>query len=131
MFPFSPEKKKNNEMDRVSELCKILSKETKIPYLPNGLSLATHLTKREYRALGKNTFEPDYYASLKIDVPVSLDGKTILVIDDVMTDDPTLKVISKKIKDAFPNCHIYGAAAGIMAKQDNMTQYTYDKFRQR
>lgn len=129
--PLSPEKKKNNELDRVSELCRILSNELKIPYLPDGLSLTAHITKRECRRLEKTTFEPDYYAGLKIDVPVSLNNKTVLVIDDVMTDGPTLKVISKKIKDSYPDCHIYGAAAGIMAKQDNMTYNAYEKFRQK
>jgi hypothetical protein len=44
---------------------------------------------------------------------------------------PTLKVISKKIKDSYPDCHIYGAAAGIMTKQDNMTCNAYEKFRQK
>ena len=128
--PLSPEKKKNNELDRVSELCKVLSVETKIPYFPEGLSLTTHITRREYKRMGKSTFEADYYASLKIDIEVSLREKTILIIDDVMTDGVTLSVISKKIKDSQPDCHIYGATAGIMAKVDNMSINAYEKFRQ-
>lgn len=129
--PLSPEKKKNNELDRVSELCKIISSETKIPYLPNGLSLTANVTKGEYRRLGKATFEPDYYAALKLEIPTSLDGKTVLLIDDVVTDGPTFKIISKKIKDSYPDCHIFGAAAGIMAKVGNMSQNAYDKFIQK
>jgi len=129
--PLSPDKKKNNELDRVSELCKILSSETKIPYLPEGLSLTANITKGEYRRLGKSTFEPDYYKALNIVVPISFNDKTILIVDDVITDGPTLKVISKKIRDSYPDCHIHGAAAGIMAKVDNMSYNAYNKFRQK
>ena len=129
--PLSPEKKKNNELDRVAELCQILSDKTKISYLPEVLSLTTHITRREYKRMGKSTFAVDYYESLKINVPTSLSNKTILIIDDVMTDGVTLGAISKKIKESFPDCRIYGATAGIMAKVDNMSLNAYDKFKQK
>jgi hypothetical protein len=129
--PLSPEKKRNNELDRVSELCEILSSETKIPYLPEGLSLTANVTKGEYRRLGKTTFGPDYYAALKLEFPTSLNDKTVLLIDDVVTDGTTFRIISRKIKDSYPDCHIFGAAAGIMAKVGNMSQNAFDKFRQK
>ena len=129
--PLSPEKKKNHEVDRVVELCKIISDETKIPYLPKALTLAAHITRREYKRLGKTTFVHDYYAKLKIVVSGSLNNRTILIIDDVMTDGVTFSVISNKIKDSYPDCCIFAASAGIMAKVDNMSLNAYKKFKQK
>jgi predicted amidophosphoribosyltransferase len=128
-IPLSPEKKKNGELDRVSEICKILSKEMGVEYLEEGLSLTEHVTRREYKRLGKQTFTHDYYKSLELKTPIPLDNKTILIVDDVITDGVTLRVTAKKIKDSFPNCRIYAATAGIMAKVNNMKQDVVDKFK--
>ena len=129
--PLSPEKKKNHEVDRVAELCKILSEETGIPYLPNKLSLTAHIIRREYKREGKTTFANDYFNNLRIASSIPLDGKTVLVVDDVITDGVTLGTISKKIKDRYQTCRVFGASAGIMAKVDNMVPNAYKKFRQK
>jgi len=128
-IPLSPDKKKNGEFDRVAKLCEIVSKELKVSYLNNGLELTKPISRRSYKlnGLGNQDFSRDYYGYVDLNTP-NLNNKTILIIDDVITDGITLKTTAKKILDKFPSVHIYAATAGIMAKKGNMTRYARQKF---
>lgn len=126
--PLSPNKKRNHELDRVSELCKLISRELGIPYKTNGLSLRKSISRRAYKLMGKeqSQFVNRYYNSLSINA--SLKNKKVLLIDDVITDGTTLRTIAKKIKDKSPSTNIIAATAGIMAKKHNMTPQVIRKF---
>lgn len=127
--PLSPKKKKNEEFDRVKELCLELSKITRIEYIEEGLSLSKHISRKEYRGWYSNTkFIEDYCKALDLDVE-SLDGKNVLVIDDVITDGMTLRAIGKKIKESFPRAVLFGAAGAIMAKKRNVSSAAVKKFK--
>lgn len=119
-IPLSPEKIENNELDRVSELCKIVSQEVDVCYLENALTLKKPISRRDYKLLGKSkNFSRDYYNYLQLEAP-DLSNKRILVIDDVITDCVTFYTAARRIDDAFPLSRIYAAAGGIMAKKSNM-----------
>lgn len=125
--PLSPRKKKK-EFDRVKELCSELSKITKIGYLPNGLVLSRHISRKEYRNWYSNTkFIGDYCKALKLNAG-SLNAKAILIVDDVITDGMTLRAISEKIAKKFPRSLLYGAAGAIMAKKKNVSPIAVKKF---
>ena len=126
--PLSPKKKKLMEFDRTRELCLELSKITGIKYQENGLSLACHISRKEYRKqYGDAKFVEDYCKALTIDT-TDLDGKNILIIDDVITDGKTLAAIAIRIREKFPKCTIYGAASAIMLKRPNTTLEADRKF---
>ena len=127
--PLSPRKKKNREIDRVKELCLELSKITNTKYLENGLSLLRHISRKEYRKWYSNTkFIEDYCKALKLNVR-SLNGKNILIIDDVITDGMTLRAICRKIKKKFPKSILYAAAGAIMLKKANASPVAAVKFK--
>lgn len=127
-IPLSPRKKKSKEFDRVKELCSELSKITKIRYLPNGLTLLRHISRKEYRNWYSNTkFVNDYCKALKLNAG-ALDGKRVLIVDDVITDGMTLGAISEKITKKFPRSLLYGAAGAIMAKKRNVSPIAVKKF---
>ena len=127
--PLSPRKKRHREFDRVKELCLELEKITQIKYLENGLSLSRHISRKEYRGRYSNAkFIEDYSKALKVDIG-SLDGKNILIIDDVITDGMTLRAIYKKIKELFPQATLFGAAGAIMLKKRNASPVAVNKFK--
>ena len=128
-IPLSPDKRKSGEIDRVAKLCEIVSRELKIDYLSNGLTLKKPISRRSYKldGLSDYDFSRDYYNYLDLNTP-NLNDKTILIIDDVITDGVTLKTTAKKISDEYYNVSIYAATAGIMAKKRNMTISTIQKF---
>lgn len=127
--PLSPTKKQNKEIDRVAEICKILEKELNVPYLENTLQLLNHISRKEWKWLGRQgSFVKDYYNALKIDTTLNLDDKSILLVDDIITDGATLKSTCKKIKDTFNNCKIYIATGCITAKKNNMKYDVIQKF---
>jgi len=129
-IPLSPDKIESGEVDRVSELCHIISKEIGVAYLRDALSLDEPISRRFYKLLGKESmFLQDYYTYLKLNSKYSLADKFILVVDDVITDGKTLRAVSKKIKDIYPSCKIYVATGGIMAKRKNMKIDVFKKFR--
>jgi|GEM_PF-5248492 len=118
-IPLSPEKL-NIGFDRVFELCKIISKEMNVCYINQALSLSQPISRRGYKLGGKSKkFLLDYYELLQLKTP-ELNNKTILLIDDVLTDGETLRTASLKIYDCHPGINIYAATGGIMAKKDNM-----------
>ena len=128
-IPLSPDKIKHGEFDRVAKLCKILSQEMNVRYLEDGLLLSESISRRYYKLLGKEKdFSKDYYNYLKLKTP-TLNNKTILLIDDVITDGTTLKTTSRRIKDSYPESQIYAATGGVMAKKNNMTVEVVQKFR--
>jgi len=127
-IPLSPKKKKNGELDRVSELCKIISKESRIPYMKNGLSLHKSISRRLYKLMGKQQSEFVNRYSQYLTVNPSLKNKKILLIDDVITDGITLRTIAEAIRLKYPETEIYAATAGIMAKKQNMTPQVVRKF---
>lgn len=127
--PISPLKEKQEEFDRVKELCSELSKIVKIPYLEGALSLSAHISRKEYRRLyGDTKFIEDYCKALKLEVE-SLNSKNVLIVDDVITDGMTLRAISEKIKKRFPEAVLYGAAGAIMAKKRNVSPDAIVKFK--
>ena len=128
-IPLSPEKINDNEFDRVSELCKICSREMNICYLKNALSLSEPISRRDYKLAGKSkNFLLDYYKFLQLKTP-ELNNKTILLVDDVLTDGETLRTASYKINDCYPESKIYAATGGIMAIKNNMKFKEIQKFK--
>lgn len=127
--PLSPKKKQEGEKDRVGLTCQILSKLTGIEYLPNGLTLSGHISRREYRYSHTTTeFMNDYSKKLNLSLEKSLEDKNVLVVDDVITDGKTLQVICEKIKSKYPNCHLFAATCGIFAKKHDVSLSTIKKF---
>jgi predicted amidophosphoribosyltransferase len=119
-IPLSPEKKDNYEFDRVSELCKIISKEMNVAFIKDGLSLTEPISRRDYKLSGREKeFFIDYYKFLEINTP-DLNNRNILLIDDVFTEGETLRATSYKINDCYSHSRIYAATGGIMAKKSNM-----------
>jgi predicted amidophosphoribosyltransferase len=128
--PLSPRKKEDGEFDRVSELCKIISKELGVPYVKTGLSLSKSISRRSYKLMGKGREQFVNRYSEYLHVKTFLKNKKVLLIDDVVTDGLTLRTVTMKILERYPSAVIYGATAGIMAKQYNMTSQVIRKFSQ-
>ena len=128
--PLSPEKKLNGEPDRVSEICKILSSMLGVPYLRNELVLSKHVSRTQYKKSGKGTipFKRDYSSALSVTNPKLLEHKKILIVDDVITDGVTLRVVARKLRAAVPDCSVFAATAGVMAKKPNLRYRTLKKF---
>jgi predicted amidophosphoribosyltransferase len=127
--PLSPEKKENGEPDRVSEICKILSGKLGVPYLENGLILSKHVSRTQYKKSGKGAipFKQDYSSALSASSKV-LEHKILLIVDDVITDGLTLRVVARKLRATVPDCSLFAATAGIMAKKTNLRSRTLRKF---
>jgi predicted amidophosphoribosyltransferase len=130
--PLSPKKKKEGEVDRVGLVCAELSKLMGVEYRPNGLTLSKHISRKEYRYYYSDAkFVGDYKNSLNIETNTSLDGKNILIIDDVITDGRTLYAVSEKIKEEYPKSHLFAATCGIFLKKRNALQPVVDKYERR
>ena len=128
-IPLSPKKKKEGEIDRVRLVCLELSKLTGIKYLPKGLTLSKHISRKEYRYYySDRKFINQFQKRLKLDIKKSLKKKNVLIIDDVITDGKTLQATCEKIKGRYPNCCLYAATCGIMAKKRNVLPPIVKKF---
>lgn len=129
-IPLSPKKKANGEFDRVNEICTILDNMINVRYLQDALSLSNHISRREYKSLEiEYKFSKDYYTYLQVNTTEDLNNKKVLLVDDIITDGKTLSIAAKKIREKFPNCQIYSATAGIMAKKRNMKADVIKKFK--
>ena len=127
-IPLSPDKKKM-EFDRVAELCKIISKGLHVDYRRSCLTLSSAISRKAYKRMDmEHKFRKDYYSFLQIS-KLDLNNKVVLLIDDVVTDGATLQVAAKKIRDMYPDCQIYAATAGTMAKKKNMTARVIRKYK--
>jgi hypothetical protein len=129
-IPLSPDKKDNGELDRVDRICTHLSNFLKIPYLKDSLILTKPISRRLYKSMGKTTlkFVEDYVNSLQWNTNEPLNGKNLLIVDDVITDGKTLTAMARKIHVTYPSAHLYAATGGIMAKKHNMTSFVIKKF---
>jgi len=127
--PLSPKKRKQGEADRVRIICETLSRLMKIKYLPDALSLAGHISRREYRYDHTTTeFIRNYTEKLELNVVRSIENKNTLIIDDVITDGKTLQTIAEKIKRQYPNSHLFAATCGIFLKKPNASHFAVEKF---
>jgi len=127
--PLSPKKKKEGEIDRVGLVCAELSKLMGVEYRPSGLTLSKHISRKEYRYNYTDAkFVSDYKKSLNIEANTSFGDKKILIVDDVITDGRTLKAVSEKIREEYPNSHLFAATCGIFLKKRNALQPVVDRY---
>jgi predicted amidophosphoribosyltransferase len=129
-IPLSPDKRDNGELDRVDLICSHLSKLLNIPYLKDSLILTKSISRRLYKSMSKTSseFVKDYVNFLKWNTSETLDGKNLLIVDDVITDGKTLTAMARKIHVTYPSARLYAATGGIMAKKRNMTSFVIKKF---
>jgi predicted amidophosphoribosyltransferase len=128
-IPLSPKKKEHGEIDRVSLVCAELSKLIKTDYYANAMTLSKHISRKEYRHYyNDRKFINDYKERLSLRLKKSLNNKNVLIIDDVITDGKTLQATSGKIKEAYPNVHLFAATCGIFAKKRNVQPLIAEKF---
>jgi predicted amidophosphoribosyltransferase len=128
-IPLSPKKKREGEIDRVGLICAELSKLMGAEYLPSGLTLSKHISRKEYRHYYTDAeFVSDYKKSLNIEANTSLGDKKILIVDDVITDGRTLQAVLEKIKEEYPNSHLFAATCGIFLKKRNALQPVVDRY---
>lgn len=92
----APPHDKKKDFDQVDILCKNLSKQLKLPYRKK-LFVQTRKTLKQ-SSLGYKERQKNLKDSLKIKENISLDGKTVLLIDDICTTRSTLNECARALK---------------------------------
>lgn len=127
--PLNNNKKKHKEIDRVKELAHRVADRLGIEYSPL-FTLKGEISRRKFKNenISKRVFEQTYKNSLRITSlsrmkQLANENKMLLLMDDVLTDGLTTKIISdycKSFKDC-KNLNIIIVTLGIMVKKHNCT----------
>lgn len=93
-----PHNKRRNRFDQVEILCKRLVEQLDIPYEPN-LFVQVHKTSKQSE-LGFFERLENMKGSLKVRCDAQVDGKAVLLIDDVCTTRATIIECARALKSA-------------------------------
>lgn len=96
------------QANQVRHIAIAITKATGAQYIP--MTVKKNRETRSLKGMGLAGRRQELDGVYEINSPIDLDGKSVLVVDDVTTTGTSFEAIARTLKEAYPDVLLYGFA---------------------